>query len=338
MPDDLCQRLSAVAELTYLDRSETMAEAELIAAASQADVFLTEPYVKITPSLIAACPKLIMVAQRAVGYDNINIKDCQSRPILLTNTPGVLDNATADLAFALMLAAGRRIVEADRYVREGHWQGFENDLLLGTEISGRTLGIVGMGRIGSAMARRAHGFGMKIIYSRSASGADKHDQKDQQWQSELGATRVDFDNLLSQSDFISLHCPHNKSTEKLIGAAQFASMKKNCIFVNTSRGKVVDEDALCMALTEGQIRGAGLDVFYNEPQVSQVLLQSAKVVLAPHIGSASEETRYAMAELAVDSVIKALAGQLPGNAVNGEIFDEWLKHMQKSTVPAQTDN
>jgi glyoxylate reductase len=334
LPADLMTRLTACGDVSGLDKKEGLVEADIIEAACAADIILTEPYVHITPAILASCPNLSMIAQRAVGYDNINLNDCLSRPILVTNTPGVLDNATADLAFALLLAAGRRIVEADRYVRDGHWRGFENDLLLGCELSGRTIGIVGMGRIGSAMARRARGFSMNIVYCRAAdvkddiddeavAAAASRDDKDKTWAQELGARRVSLKSLLEQSDFISLHCPHNSETEKLIGAPQFALMKKNCIFVNTARGKVVDEEALCRALENGQIRGAGLDVFYNEPIVSENLLKASNVVLAPHIGSASEETRYAMAELAVNSVIKALAGTLPENALNKEIFAAW---------------
>ncbi len=333
VPNDLGDRLSKLGTVSYLERNVALSEAEIIDAANDAHIISTEPPDTITENIINACPKLIMIAQRAVGYDNINLKDCQSRPILVTNTPGVLDNATADLAFALLLATGRRIVEADHYVRSGQWQGFENDLLLGTEMSGRTIGIIGMGRIGSAMARRAYGFGMNIIYCRQAEtnslAQDQSielDQKDLKWQTDLAAKRVSLNTLLQQSDFISLHCPHNKLTEKLIGAEQFALMKKSAIFINTARGKIVDEEALVNAIESRQIRGAGLDVFYHEPKVNAVLLKAPYVVLAPHIGSASEETRYAMAELSVRSIELALAGQLPANALNGDLFERWLEH------------
>ncbi|MBS2005389.1 MAG: D-glycerate dehydrogenase [Cyanobacteria bacterium SZAS TMP-1] len=333
VPEDLGQRLAQVGPVTYLDRNESLSEDEIIAAACKAHVILTEPPDRITPRVIEACPNLVMIAQRAVGYDNIDLQDCQARPILVSNTPGVLDNATADFAFALLLAAGRRVVEADNYVRSGQWLGFENDLLLGTEMTGSTIGIVGMGRIGSAMARRARGFGMRIVYCRAAdSGAQIKDsdivldEKDRKWREELGAERMSMTSVLQQSDYVSLHCPHNKQTEKLIGAREFGLMKPNCIFVNTARGKVVDEDALCAAIAGGKIRGAGLDVFYHEPAVSDVLLKAPNVVLAPHIGSASEETRYAMAESAVNAVISAFAGKVPHNALNKEIFERWQKH------------
>ncbi|MBP9092781.1 D-glycerate dehydrogenase [bacterium] len=333
VPTALAARLSAVGTVSYLERTMALSEAEIIGAASQAKIILTEPPDQITASIIKACPELIMIAQRAVGYDNINLNDCEPRPILVTNTPGVLDNATADLAFTLVLAAGRRIVEADNYVRSGQWQGFENDLLLGTEMYGRTIGIIGMGRIGSAMARRAQGFGMNILYCRANetnSTADDSnitlDQNDLNWQAQLGAKRVSLNTVLRQSDYISLHCPHNKQTEKLIGKEQFSLMKKSAIFINTARGKIVDEEALSQAIESGQIKGAGLDVFYHEPKVSEALLKAPNVVLAPHIGSASEQTRYAMAELAVKSVELALAGKLPANALNAELFDHWLKN------------
>jgi glyoxylate reductase len=333
VPKALTDRLAEIGPVSYLERTKALSEDEIIMAARHAQIISTEPPDTITPGIIQACPDLFMIAQRAVGYDNINLKDCESRPILVTNTPGVLDNATADLAFALLLAAARRIVEADNYVRSGQWQGFENDLLLGTEMHGRTIGIVGMGRIGSAVARRAHGFGMNIIYCRAAetnkSAQDtniKLDQKDLQWQTELGAKRVSLNSVLKDSDYVSLHCPHNKQTEKLIGEEQFALMKKDAIFINTARGKIVDEEALVEALTSGQIRGAGLDVFYSEPKVSAALLTATNVVLAPHIGSASEQTRYAMAELAVKSIELALAGTLPPNTLNSQIFERWLKN------------
>ncbi len=333
VPPALADRLAAIGPVSYLERSQALSEAEIIAAARHAEIISTEPPDAITPAIIQACPDLFMIAQRAVGYDNINLQDCESRPILVTNTPGVLDNATADLAFALLLAAARRIVEADNYVRSGQWQGFENDLLLGTEMHGRTIGIVGMGRIGSAVARRAHGFGMNIIYCRAAesnkSAQDndvKLDQKDLQWQTEFGAKRVSLNSVLKDSDYVSLHCPHNKQTEKLISEEQFSLMKKDAIFINTARGKIVDEEALVEALASGKIRGAGLDVFYNEPKVSAALLTASNVVLAPHIGSASEQTRYAMAALAVKSIELALAGTLPPNSLNSQIFDKWLKN------------
>ncbi|CAN5297243.1 D-glycerate dehydrogenase [soil metagenome] len=337
VPTDLGLRLSAVGTVSYIERSQALSEAEMIAALKQATIVMTEPPDTITPKIIAACPQLIMIAQRAVGFDNINLKDCSSRPILVTNTPGVLDNATADLAFALLLAAGRRIVEADHYVRSGQWQGFENDLLLGCEMNARTIGIIGMGRIGSAVAKRAHGFGMNIIYCRAAetnsAALDNQielDQKDLQWQSELGAKRVSFNTLLEQSDFISLHCPHNKQTEKLIGQQEFAMMKQSAIFINTARGKIVDEEALVKAIESKQIRGAGLDVFFNEPKVSAALLKATNVVLAPHIGSASEQTRYAMAELSVRSVELSLSGKLPANTLNPEVFDTWHENHKHS--------
>jgi glyoxylate reductase len=340
VPAPLKDLLETVGSVKFLDRNESLPEGEIIEACRQAHVVLTEPPDKMTKAVIAGCPSLVMLAQRAVGYDNINLRDCAERPILVTNTPGVLDNATADMAFALLLAAGRRVVEADQYVRSGQWQGFENDLLLGTEMTGRTIGIVGMGRIGSAMAKRAHGFGMRIIYCRGQdadpSVKDQDivpDDKDQKWQSELAAQRLSMKSVLMQSDYISLHCPHNKQTEKLIGKEQFALMKNNCIFVNTARGKVVDEEALCQAIKSGQIRGAGLDVFYNEPVVSEILLKAPNVVLAPHIGSASEETRYAMAELAVKAVVSAFQGKLPATTLNKEVFDKWLtKAMPQVTL------
>jgi glyoxylate reductase len=332
LPEDLLDVLRTAGDVESLERNGQFSFDEIIAAASSAHILLTEPYVPVKKELLAACPDLFMVAQRAVGFDNISLPDCNASGVIATNTPGVLDNATADLAFTLLLATARRIVEADNYVRDGHWQGFENDLMLGSDISGQTLGIIGMGRIGSAMARRARGFDMNVIYCRSknhsAESIDKQDQdKDQKT---VSYKQVDFDTLLAQSDYISLHCPHNKETEKLIGEREFALMKPNCILVNTARGKVVDEEALCRALESKKIAGAGLDVFYDEPTVSQYLLKAPNVVLAPHIGSATAATRHAMAHLAVDSVLAVLAQKLPSNALNKDIFPQVLSKIKQN--------
>ena len=295
------------------------------------DIVLSEPQDDLGENVLNRCKALKMVAQRAVGYDNVDLEYCNRSGILLSNTPGVLDNATADLAFSLLLSAARRIVEADRYVRAGLWHGFESDLLLGREISGKTLGIVGLGRIGEAMARRAWGFGLKIIYCRSEVKASKKieialDEKDRRLAESLGARRVSMEELLKESDFISLHCPLKKETTNLIGAAELALMKNGCILVNTARGKVVEEKALVEAVTKGKIIAA-LDVFAQEPTVPPQLINAPNTVLAPHIGSATDETRFAMAELAVNAVLQVLQGQLPANLVNPQIFESTVNKL-----------
>jgi glyoxylate reductase len=264
-------------------------------------------------------PQLRVVANVAVGYDNIDVAAATARGIAVINTPGVLDETTADLAFALLLAAARRIVEADKYVREGNWKTWSFDLLLGTDLGGKTIGIIGLGRIGQAMARRAVAFGMKVIYTqRNRANAAAEAVAG-------GARHVSLDELLRESDFISVHCPLNESTKHLLSAKEFAKMKPSCIFVNTARGPIVDEAALVSALFNGKIHAAGLDVFEREPEVTHALLSMPNVVLAPHIGSASVETRSAMADLAVTGLLSALSGTMPPNMVNPEVWPQFVK-------------
>lgn len=319
-------------ELEIIDRSGPLSSEEMIVALASKDAVLTEPQDRIDAAALASAPALRFVGQRAVGFDNLDIKHFNERSphkILATNTPGVLDNATADLAFALLIAVARRVVEADTYVKSGQWSGFENNLLLGTEITGKTIGIIGLGRIGLAMARRAHGFGMRILYMRSGTGRGNDDfaadQKDLMLKDELGAERVKLDRLLQESDFISLHCPYTPLTDKLLSTREFGLIKPSCILVNTSRGRVIDEMAMVDALKAGKIHGLGLDVLEKEPAVPQAFIEAPNVVLAPHIGSATHETRGAMAALAVRGMMEAFSGTRPQNAINGEIWTDWQK-------------
>ncbi|MEN3008594.1 glyoxylate reductase [Pseudothermotoga sp.] len=263
----------------------------------------------------AAGPNLKIVANYAVGYNNIDVEEATKRGILVTNTPGVLTETTADLAWALMMAIARRIVEADRFVREGKFRGWEPMLLLGTDVYGATLGIVGFGRIGQAMARRALGFGMKVLYHDNA-------RVPEQIEKELKATYVDLPTLLKESDFVSLHVPLTKETHHLIGEKELKMMKKGAYLINTARGPVVDEKALVKALKEGWIKGAALDVFENEPEVEPELLKLDSVVLAPHIASASYATRSKMSIMAAENIIKALNGEVPPNLVNPEVLQK----------------
>lgn len=325
LPDDLSADLQKLGSFSLIERSRALNEEALGKALEDIDVLLTEPQDILPIAALEQAGKLKLIAQRAVGFDNIPLEYASRRLILVTNTPGVLDNATADLAFGLLLACARRLPEADRYVRDGHWQGFQSDLLLGCEISGKTIGLVGMGRIALAMARRAYGFGMNIIYSRSQSGTKAQDDKDLELENSLGARRVDLEELLRTSDFISLHCPLNAATTELIKEREFAMMKPSCIFINTGRGKLVDEAALIHALQTGKIKGAGLDVFYDEPHVPRALIEAPNVVLSPHIGSASAETRYNMAKLSSDGIKLAFSGQMPPNVLNGHIFAHWME-------------
>lgn len=263
----------------------------------------------------AAGPNLKIVANYAVGYNNIDVEEATKRGILVTNTPGVLTETTADLAWALMMAIARRIVEADRFVREGKFRGWEPMLLLGTDVYGATLGIVGFGRIGQAMARRALGFNMKVLYYDNA-------RVPEQIEKELKATYVDLPTLLKESDFVSLHVPLTKETHHLIGEKELRMMKRGAYLINTARGPVVDEKALVKALKEGWIKGAALDVFENEPEVEPELLKLDNVVLAPHIASASYATRSRMSIMAAENIIKALNGEVPPNLVNPEVLQK----------------
>ncbi len=273
---------------------------------------LTDP---IDAEVFDAAPKLRIVSQYAVGYDNIDIEEATKRGIYVTNTPGVLTETVADFTFALMLAVARRVVEADRYVREGRWKvAWHPLMMLGSDVYGRTLGIVGMGRIGSAVARRAKGFGMRILYYDSVRREDL--------EKELGAEFVDLDRLLEESDYVSLHVPLTPETYHLIGEEQLRKMKPTAFLINTARGKVVDQRALYKALKEGWIAGAGLDVFEQEPiPPDDPLLKLDNVVLAPHAASASHETRSRMAEMVAENLIAFLNGKVPPNLVNKEVVN-----------------
>jgi glyoxylate reductase len=250
---------------------------------------------------------LKIVSNVAVGYNNIDVAACQSRGVLVTNTPGVLTDATADIAMALVLMTTRRLGEGERVIRsQTPWQ-WGMGYMLGTGIQGKRLGIVGMGQIGLATARRAHAFGMSIAFSRRTVMAA----------AELGlpAEQLELDELLATSDVVSLHCPYSKDTHHLIGAREFSLMKSTAFLVNTARGPIVDEAALVTALRSGVIAGAGLDVFENEPEVHPGLLDLDNVVLIPHLGSATVETRTAMATTAAANTLAVLAGRPPLNPV-----------------------
>jgi glyoxylate reductase len=263
---------------------------------------------RIDEELLRVAPRLRVVANVAVGFDNIDVAAAHARGIPVTNTPGVLTDATADQAFALLLGLARRVPEADRYVREGKFRAWLMMGLLGFDLAGRTLGIAGFGRIGQAVARRARGFGMRVIYTGNRRAPEALER-------ELGATFVDKASLLAQADVVSLHVPLTSATRHYLGAAEFALMKPTAVVINTARGPVVDEAALVEALVGGRIAGAGLDVFEQEPHVHPGLLGRSDVVLAPHLGSATTETRTRMAMMAVENVLAVLAGHAPLNPV-----------------------
>jgi lactate dehydrogenase-like 2-hydroxyacid dehydrogenase len=267
----------------------------------------------VSAEVVEQAPHLRVVSTVGVGYDNIDVAACTRRRILVTNTPGVVTEATADLSFALLMAVARRMVEADRYVREGHWLYWTWGCMWGTDLMGKTLGILGFGRIGQAVARRASGFSMRILYHSIDRPTPKREK-------ELGAQYVDRETLLREADFLSVHVPLAPDTRHLISATELALMKPTAFFINTSRGKVVEEAALVEALQSKRIAGAGLDVFEFEPQIHPALLAMPNVVVTPHMGTATGETRLAMAMMTAENLLVALAGQRPPNLVNPEVW------------------
>lgn len=271
----------------------------------------------IDAEVIDSLPDLRVIAQYAVGFDNIDIKAASAKGVIVTNTPGVLTETTADLTWALIMAASRRIVEADRYVRDGRWQvAWGPKMMLGRDVYGAALGVIGMGRIGMAVARRAKGFNMRILFTSKPDDDPTHTAE-----RELGAQRVDLDTLLAESDIVTVHVPLTEETKKMIGRREFKQMKKGAVFVNTSRGAVVDEEALIEALQSGHLHAAGLDVFAKEPLPSESRLRTLpNAVLMPHIGSASYATRDRMAEMCANNLIAALRGERPPNIVNPEVL------------------
>jgi glyoxylate reductase len=262
---------------------------------------------RIDEELMDKALQLKVISVCAAGYNNVNVAKANEKGIMVTNTPGVLAETTADLTWALLLAAARRIPEGDLFMRAAKFSGWSPTLLLGQDVHHKTIGIVGMGEIGSAVARRAKGFGMRILY---------HNRQAAEMAEELGAELVSLDMLLEQSDFVSIHVPLNSSTHHLIGKREIGRLKPSAILVNASRGEVIDEDALVAALREKRIAAAALDVFENEPKMAEGLAELENVVLTPHIGSASIETREKMAQMAVKNMIDALEGRRPLHLVN----------------------
>ena len=309
LSDALMQRLEAHANVTLIEKLDAAGMDQLRAALPQAQGILGAS-LKLDAQLLDLAPNLEAVASVSVGVDNYDIDYMTERKIQLTNTPDVLTETTADTGFALVMASARRVVELANMVRNGQWVKNVGPEHFGTDVHGKTLGIIGMGRIGEALAQRGHfGFGMPVIYHSNSPKPAVEARFNAQYRS--------LDELLQQADFICLTLPLTAQTEGLIGAEQFALMRPESIFINISRGKVVDEAALINALQQGQIRGAGLDVFEREPlELTSPLLKLDNVVATPHIGSATHETREAMARCAVDNLLAALAGERPANLVN----------------------
>jgi len=300
LPGALWQRVREVAELRVWEGEREAPREVLLEEAARCEGLVVTLVDRVDAELLRRAPKLRVVSTCSVGVDHIDVAEACARGIRVGHTPGVLTDATADLAFALLLAAARRIPEADRFVREGRWtQPWEPDQLLGKELAGSTLGVVGFGAIGTAVARRARGFGMRVLaWSRSGRSAP-------------GVTAVrELAELLAASDFVSVHVARTRETLGLIGARELARMRRGAILVNSARGGIVDENALCDALASGRLGAAGLDVYASEPlPADSPLLGAPNLVLAPHIGSATRETRARMAELCVRNLVAGLRGE-----------------------------
>jgi lactate dehydrogenase-like 2-hydroxyacid dehydrogenase len=300
-------------DVDYEGTDDGLTPAALLARAQGCQAVMSQLTDKLDAPVIGRLNGVRILSNVAVGFDNIDIPAATARGVYVTNTPDVLTETTADFAFTLLMAAARRVVEGDGYVHSGEWKKWLIDLLVGQDIWGQTIGIFGIGRIGLAVARRAHGFGMRILYcdDRPAPAAVV---------AELKLERVTKEELLRQADFVSLHVPLLDSTRHLIGVEELRIMKPTAILVNTARGPVVDEPALAAALKNKQIAYAGLDVFEDEPQVHPDLLTLDNVVLAPHIASASVTTRRRMSTMAAENIIAALTGKKPANLVNSELW------------------
>ncbi|HKR98341.1 MAG TPA: D-glycerate dehydrogenase [Candidatus Dormibacteraeota bacterium] len=311
LPGSALERLAAAHEIDVWAGESPPDRAEVVAHAREADGLLSQLTERVDADLLDRCPRLVAVANYAVGYDNIDVEAATARGVAVGNTPDVLTDATADLTWALMLAAARRLPEGERAVRSGTWS-WEPDFLLGQDVYGATLGIVGMGRIGRAVAQRGSGFEMEVIHHSRSGG-------------------VPLDELLARADYVSLHAPLTPETRGLIGERELRLMKDSAILVNTARGPLVHTDALVRALQDGWIAGAGLDVTDPEPlPPGHRLLSCPRLAIAPHIGSATHTARAAMADRAVDNLLAALRGERMPYCVNPEVYERGLRSIPQA--------
>lgn len=314
IPERALKVLQEVANVKMRREEMPPSKEEIIQQISDVDGLLCLLTDKIDSEVIEAGKNLKVISNYAVGFDNIDVETATRHGIYVTNTPGVLTETTADFTWALLMAVARRIVEADKYVRQGFWKvAWAPMMMLGKDIYGKTLGILGLGRIGAAVARRARGFNTRILYHSRTRKVDL--------EKELGVEYADFETLLRDSDFVTIHLPLTNETFHMIGERELSLMKKTAYLVNTSRGSVVDQKALYYALKEGKIAGAALDVFEQEPvNLSDPLLQLENVVIAPHIASASVETRTKMGVMAAENLVSVLKGRIPPNLVNADVL------------------
>ncbi len=312
-PGESVKHLSQKYDVSVYPKATLPTREEFLENAKGCSGLITTVADVVDKKVIDLCPELQIVSNSAVGYENVDIPYATKKGILVTNTPNVLTETTADLAWALMFSVARRIVQADGYVREGNFTCWHPSLLLGMNIHGSTLGVYGLGRIGTAVANRAQGFNMRVIYQNRS--------RNEKAESETGGQYVDFETLLKESDFIVITAPLTDDTRGKFGYEEFRKMKPTSIIVNVGRGPIIKERELAEALKEGEIWGAGLDVFEDEPKVDSELLLAPNALLTPHIGSASIETREKMIDMAVTSVELALGGEVPKHLVNPEVLD-----------------
>ena len=303
---EVIEHLEAMFEVESNPQDDLWSADTLRAKAADKDAIFVVTSDKVDEALLQACPRLRMVATGSVGYNHIDLAACARQGVAVTNTPDVLTEATADMGFALLMATARRITESERWLRQGNWERWAWDQYLGADLHGATLGIIGMGRIGSAIARRARGFDMKLLYANRSAAANER---------ELGAIRVSTEELLARADHVMLVLPYSQQTHHTIGAPELALMKPTATLVNIARGGIVDDEALAAALREGRIAAAGLDVFENEPAINPALLAVDNIVMTPHIGSATRSSRLAMAMLAARNLTAFFSDQAPPTPV-----------------------
>jgi len=313
IPDETIATLREHFDVEVNADDRALTRDELLRAVRGRDAVVTLLTDKVDGDVLdAAGAQCRIVANYAVGFNNFDLDAATRRGVIMTNTPGVLDDATATHAWALLLAAARRVSESERYVRAGKWQGWSPMAFIGQDIDHRTLGVAGLGRIGSKFARKAAAFDMKVIYTDA--------QRNEAFERETGARFVDKATLLRESDYLSLHLPLLPDTHHYIGAAELAAMKQSAVLINAARGPLVDEKALVAALKDGVIWGAGLDVFEDEPTLAPGLAELENVVIVPHIASATRQTRLAMGEIVTDNVIRVLNGEAPLNCINPQVL------------------
>lgn len=298
-------------EVEYWTQPQRIPRAELLSCVADKEALVCLLTEKVDNELLNTAPRLRIAATVSVGFDNIDVDACTKHKVVATHTPGVLDDTTADFAWTLLMAVARRLLEGDAWIRAGEWPGWDLDQLCGGDVWGKTLGIIGFGRIGRGVARRSYGFNMRVLYSDAVRAPVNVEEQ-------LRAEYVDRDKLLRESDFVTLHVPLLPDTRHLMSRENFAKMKPTAYLINTSRGPVVDEEALSEALEQKKIAGAALDVFENEPHVHPRLVGRKDVVLTPHIASASVDTRTKMSVMAANNVVALFQGKRPPNALNAE--------------------